>query len=424
MRYPPLDLPAQRQRELTIAALLDQLSGLAARQPVLMVLEDGHWLDPTTTELFERMIERLQTLPVLLLVTFRPEFAPPWTSYPHMTSLTLNRLGRRHSTEMIAAVAGGKPLPEEILAQIWAKTEGVPLFVEELTKTVLESGLLDDKGDRYELTGPLPPLAIPVTLQDSLMARLDRLAPVKEVAQIGSVIGREFSYALIAALSPLEKRALQEALSHLVGSELVFRRGTIPDATYSFKHAFVQDAAYGSLLKSRRQQLHARIAEVLEDRFPEQAEALPEILAHHCTQAGFVEKAINYWYRAGRRAMARSAMAEAVAQLNNGLEVLEGLPAGPESQRPELDLQLALGQALIAARGFAAPETGRAYARACELCRQVGNAAKFFQALYGKHAFHFERAELHVAYEVAQELLQLAEERDDGGAQAPNPRIG
>jgi predicted ATPase len=238
------------------------------------------------------------------------------------------------------------------------------------------------------------------------------------------VIGREFSYALIAALSPLEKRALQEALSHLVGSELVFRRGTIPDATYSFKHAFVQDAAYGSLLKSRRQQLHARIAEVLEDRFPEQAEALPEILAHLCSQAGFVEKAINYWYRAGRRAMARSAMAEAVAQLNNGLEVLEGLPAGPESQRPELDLQLALGQALIAARGFAAPETGRAYARACELCRQVGNAAKFFQALYGKHAFHFERAELHVAYEVAQELLQLAEERDDGGAQAPNPRIG
>jgi len=268
---------------------------------------DGHWLDPTTTELFERVIERLQTLPVLLLVTFRPEFAPPWTSYPHMTSLTLNRLGRRHSTEMIAAVAGGKPLPEEILAQIWAKTKGVPLFVEELTKTVLKSGLLDDKGDRYELTGPLPPLAIPATLRDSLMARLDRLAPVKEVAQIGAVIGREFTYVLLAALSPLEERALQEALSHLVGSELVFRRGTIPDATYSFKHAFVQDAAYGSLLKSRRQQLHARIAELLEDRFPEQVEPLPELLAHHCTQAGFVEKAINYWYRAGRRAMARSA---------------------------------------------------------------------------------------------------------------------
>ena len=224
-RYAPLNMPAQRQRELTIAALLDQLGGLAARQPVLMVLEDSHWLDPTSTELFERVIERSQTLPLMLLITFRPEFAPPWTSYPHMTSLTLNRLGRRHSTEMIAAVAGGKPLPEAILAQIWVKTGGVPLFVEELTKTVLETGLLEDKGDRYDLIGPLPPLAIPSTLQDSLMARLDRVAPVKEVAQIGAVIGREFSYQLLAALSPLNETALQEALSQLIGSGWRFAAG-------------------------------------------------------------------------------------------------------------------------------------------------------------------------------------------------------
>jgi predicted ATPase len=198
---------------------------------------------------------------------------------------------------MIAAVAGGKPLPEEVLGQIWAKTDGAPLFVEELTKTVLESGLLEDKGERYELTGPLPPLAIPTTLQDSLMARLDRLAPVKEVAQIGAVIGREFTYRLLAVLSPLPEPALQDALSHLVGSELVFRRGTIPHATYSFKHAFAQDAAYSSLLKSKRQQLHGQAAAALRDRFPDLTDKEPEILAHHCAEAGLADDAAAYWCR-------------------------------------------------------------------------------------------------------------------------------
>ncbi len=342
-RYPPPNLPAQRQRELTIAALVDQVSGLAARRPVLMILEDAHWIDPTTTELFERLIERSQTLPVLLLITFRPELTPPWTSYPHMTSLTLNRLGRRHSTEMIAAVAGGKPLPEEVLAQIWAKTEGVPLFVEELTKTVLESGLLADAGDRYVLTGPLPPLAIPATLQDSLMARLDRLAPVKEVAQIGAVIGREFSYPLLAALSPLDETALQDALSHLVGSELVFRRGTIPDAIYSFKHAFVQDAAYASLLKSRRQQLHAEVAQVLADRFPEITTTQPEIIAHHLTEGGLTEQAIDRWQRAGQLAAERSADAEAAAHYNRALERLRTTPESVKRNERELDLLTSLG---------------------------------------------------------------------------------
>ena len=422
-RYTPLDLPAQRQRELTMGALLDQLSGLAARQPVLMVLEDGQWLDPTTTELFERTIERLRTLPALLLVTFRPEFAPPWTSYPHMTSLTLNRLGRRHSTEMIAAVAGGKPFPEEILAQIWAKTEGVPLFVEELTKTVLESGLLDDRGDRYELTGPLPPLAIPATLQDSLMARLDRLAPVKEVAQFGAVIGREFSYGLLAALSPLEERALQEALSQLVGSELVFRRGTIPDATYSFKHAFVQDAAYGSLLKSRRQQLHGRIAAVLRERFPEAVEANPELMARHCAEAGLAKEAIQHLTKAGRQALERSANAEAVGHLSKGLSLLETLPAGPERDTAELDLLVALGPPLIATKGFTDQEVEKIYLRARALCQELGNATQLVPVLVGLANIHLLRADLRQARELGEECLALAQRHDDPGVRMAAHRM-
>ena len=421
-RYRPLGLPAQRQRELTIAALVDQLSGLAARRPVVMVLEDGQWLDPTSTELFERVIERVQTLPVLLLVTFRPEFAPPWTSYPHMTFLTLNRLGRRHSTEMIAAVAGGKPLPEEVLAQIWAKTEGVPLFVEELTKTVLESGLLEDRGDRYALTGPLPPLAVPATLQDSLMARLDRLAPVKEVAQIGAVIGREFSYQLMAALSPLDETTLQEALSHLVASELVFRRGTIPDATYSFKHAFIQDAAYASLLKSRRQQLHAEVAEVLRERFPELAESQPEILAHHCTEAGLATEAIGYWQRAGHRAAERSAYAEAAAHLGKGLELMGMLPERAERSEQELDLLTALGSILVSTKGHGSPEVATVYTRARELCRSLGDTPHLAPVLQGLRMHHMLRAELRPARMVAEELLALGERVQDAGCRLEGHR--
>jgi predicted ATPase len=409
MRYPPLTMPAQRQRELTIVALLEQIGGLAAHQPVLIVLEDSQWLDPTSTELFERVIERVQTLPVLLLITFRPEFAPPWTSYPHMTTLTLNRLARRHSTEMIAAVAGGKPLPAAILDQIWAKTEGVPLFVEELTKTVLETGLLEDRGDRYELTGPLPPLAIPTTLQDALMARLDRLAPVKEVAQIGAVIGREFSYRLLVALSPLEQTALQEALSQLIGSELVFRRGTIPDATYSFKHAFVQEAAYRSLLKSKRQQLHAQVAEALRERFPDVAESQPEVLAHHLTEAGLTIVAIGSWQRAGQLAAERSANAEAAAHLHRGLDLLQTLPESAERNEQELDLLTALGSLLMATKGHSHAEVARVYGRARDLCRSVSDTSHLAAVLQGLRLYHMFRAELAPAQEAAQELLALGE---------------
>jgi predicted ATPase len=359
-RYPPLAFSPQRQKERTFQALLDQLEGLAARQPVLAVYEDLHWSDPTTLELLELVIERVQRLPVLAIVTFRPEFTPPWRGRPHTTGLTLSRLSRRRGAALVAELTGGKGLPPEVLEQIVARTDGVPLFVEELTKAVLESGLLREEAERYVLTGPLPPLAIPATLHDSLLARLGRLAPVKEVAQIGAVIGREFSHGLLAAVAPLGDNGLKDALDQLVQAELVFRRGTAPEAVYSFKHALVRDAAYQSLLRSRRQQLHARIAQVLEERFPETVAAEPELLAQHCAEAGLAERAVEYWQQAGQRALTRSAMAEPIAHLTKGLEMLERLPAGPERHGRELSLQLALGSVLMSTRGFAAPETGRA----------------------------------------------------------------
>ena len=337
-RYPALTMTPEVQKRRTLLALLDQLEGLAARQPILALCEDAHWIDPSTLELLGLVIERIPQLRVLALITFRPEFQPPWTGYAHVTTLTMSRLGRRQGADLVARVSGGKPLPPEIVEQIVARTDGVPLFVEELTKTVLESGLLADAGDHYELTGPLPPLAIPTTLHDSLMARLDRLGPVKEVAQIGAVIGREFSYELLAAVAPMSANRLNDALEQLVNSELVFGRGTPPDAIYTFKHALVQDAAYQSLLKSKRQQLHARIVQVLEQRFPDVMDTKPELLAHHCVEGRLIEKAVAYWYRAGQQAIARSTLAEAAAHLAKGLEMLRvpagGFRAGPAGARP------------------------------------------------------------------------------------------
>nr|WP_283814628.1 adenylate/guanylate cyclase domain-containing protein [Bradyrhizobium australiense] len=293
-RYPPPNLDPQRRKEGTLKALFAQLAGLAADRPVLMVFEDVHWIDPISLELLELTVERISSLRVLLVITFRPEFQSPWTGDAHVTTLALNRLGRQHGAELVKCLTGNKQLPSAILDQITAHADGVPLFVEELTKAVLESGLLGDAGDRYVLNGPVPPLAIPTTLHASLMARLDRLAPIREVAQIGAAIGREFSYELLAALVPLPESTLQEAVDRLVHSELVFCRGRPPGATYTFKHALIRDAAYTTLLRSRRQELHARIAQVLEDRFPETVELHPEILAHHWSQAGLVEKAAFY----------------------------------------------------------------------------------------------------------------------------------
>jgi class 3 adenylate cyclase/predicted ATPase len=411
-RYPPFVLSPQRQKQMTLEALVAQLEGLAARQPVLALYEDVHWADPTTLELLDRVVDRVQTLPVLVVITFRPEFRPPWTGHAHVTALALNRLDRRHGAMLVEQVTG-KMLPPELVEQIAAKTDGVPLFVEELTKAVLESGLLKEAGDRYVLAGPLPPLAIPSTLHDSLLARLDRLAPLKEVAQIGAALGREFSHELLAAVAPLPEDELRHALDRLVAAELVFRRGTAPEASYAFKHALVRDAAYGTLLKSRRQQLHARIVRVLEERFPTMAEAEPELLAQHCTEAGLAERAVGYWYRAGQRALGRSATAEAVAQLGTGLEVLASLPDGPERWEKELGLQVALGGALIATAGYPAPETGRAYARARGLCDRLGRPAELFPVLRGQWNCHFVRGELRRAHELAERLVALAAGQDE-----------
>jgi class 3 adenylate cyclase/predicted ATPase len=410
-RYPALTLTPEAQKRRTLQALVDHLAGLAAQQPVHALYEDVHWVDPSTLELLGLVIERTHRLPVLVLITFRPEFQPPWTGQAHVTTLTMSRLGRRQGADLVARVTGNKPLPAKIVEQIVARTDGVPLFVEELTKTVLESGLLADAGDRYALSGPLPPLAIPTTLHDSLMARLDRLAPVKELAQTAAVIGREFSHELLAAVAPMSANLLGDALEQLVQSELVFRRGVPPDATYIFKHALVQDTAYQSLLRSKRQQLHARIAEVLEERLTDAGETGPEVVAQHLTDAGLIARAIPYWRRAGELAAGRSANVEAIAHLNKGLELVGTLPDAPEHLEEELALRIAIGGPLFATRGYPVPEVERTYRRAWALCEQLGRSAELFPVLRGLWNYHLGRGEQRQVYDLAERLIALAEEQ-------------
>ncbi len=308
---------------------------------------------------------------------------------------------------MVTILTANKPLPEEVLGQILTKTDGVPLFVEELTRTVLEAGLLKEEKDRYVLTEPLPPLAIPATLHDSLMARLDRLSPIKEVAQTAAAIGREFSHQLLSKVLTATEEGLEDALAQLAVAELVFRRGKPPQATYTFKHALVRDAAYESLLKSKRQEIHGRIAEALEQKFSEQAEVKPELLAHHLTEAGLIEPAIAYWRRAGLRAIERSANVEAVAHLTKGLELFSALPDSSARPQDELSLQAPLGSALTSAKGYSAPETGKALMRARDLCREVGETPQTFEVLYGVWNYHFVAGEVRDAYDIAEECLNL-----------------
>jgi hypothetical protein len=395
------NLSPQRKKDRTLEALIRQLEGLARQQPVVMVFEDAHWIDPTSHELLDLIVERVLSLPVLLIVTFRPEFQPPWSGQPQVSMLTLNRLDRRDRAALVAQIAGVQALPHAVVAQIGDRTDGVPLFVEELTKSVLESGV--------SLVG------IPTTLHDSLMARLDRLASVRLVAQIGAAIGREFSYQLLHAVSGVPGDELKAALARLVGSELVFQRGTPPEAVYSFKHALVQDAAHSSLLRRSRQQLHAQIAETLEIQSPELMDSQPELFAQHYAEAGLVEKSVAYWGKAGHRSAARSAMAEAAAQFQRGLDQLALLPDHPERQRLELEFSEALSAALIAAKGFAAPETGHAHACTRELWEQLGSPSEFFQIPYGQSIYHLVRGELDLAQRSAEDLLRLSRQRNDPG---------
>lgn len=413
-RRPP-NVSSQRKKERTLEALLRQLESLARRQPVLTVFEDAHWIDPTSRELLDLAVEQVRRLPVLLIATFRPEFQQPWTGRPQVSLLALNRLDRHDRTALIEQIAGGKALPDDVIDQIADRTDGVPLFIEELTKSVLESGVLRKEKDRYVLDAALPPFAIPTSLYDSLMERLDRLAAVRRVAQIGAAIGREFPYTLLLAVSRLTEDELQASLARLVASELVVQRGTPPDAGYAFKHALVQDAAHGSLLRTSRQQLHARIAKALETQSPELMDNQPELFAQHYGEAGLIEKSVIFWSKAGQRSVARSAMAEAAAQFQRGLDQLALLPQTPERQRQELEFWSALGAVLLAVKGYAALETGHAYARARQLWEQLGSPLEFLQVPYGQSVHHALRGELDRALHLDEDLLRLSGQRNDSG---------
>jgi class 3 adenylate cyclase/predicted ATPase/ABC-type transport system involved in cytochrome c biogenesis ATPase subunit len=407
-RYPPLALSPTQQRRRTLAALLDQFEGLACQQPILLSFEDAQWADATSLELLDRTVERMRQLPVLALFTFRPEFEPPWVGLPNVGTLTLGRLDRNDVESMVARVTGGRALPAEVMKQIVAKTDGNPLFVEELTKAVLEGDILVEDAEGYRLDGPLPPLAIPATLHDSLMARLDRLAPVKEVCQIGAAVGREFSYSLLRALVGRDETALRDALAQLEDAELVFRRGDPPEAIYSFKHALVQDAAYENLLKSRRQVLHRRIAETLRDQFHTMAVIQPEVVAHHFTQAGLSEAAIEWWIKSGDRALERSANNEAIAHLEKAISLAQGLADGPAQRLLRLRLQTTYGHALLHGRGHSQPETIAAFARARELAAGIEDTAARSSAYYGMWMVSFVRADLAPMREVAAASLRDA----------------
>jgi class 3 adenylate cyclase/predicted ATPase len=409
----PLDLTPQRRKDLTFRTLLGQLEVHAAQQPVLMLLEDAHWFDPTSLEIFSLVVERITSLPVLMIITARPEFAPPWPSHTHVSTVTLNRLGKHEGGALAFSIAKGKALPPEVLSHILAHTDGVPLFVEELTKTVLESGLLNDAGDRYVLRGPLPSLAIPSTLHASLLARIDRLAAVKDVVQTAAAIGREFSYSLIAVVAGLPEQDLRAALAKLVAAELIFQQGLPPDAKYLFKHALVQDAVYASLVRSRRQQIHAQIARALEERFPDVVASEPEMLAHHLTAAGLTERGVLYWKQAGQHASDRSAFVEATRHFNTGIELLKTLPDTPARTQQELALHIGLGAALIVTKGHGSVEVEHAYLKAHALCLQMGETPELAPVLLGLWRCYIARSQLRKSRELGENLLRLSQHNDD-----------
>jgi class 3 adenylate cyclase/predicted ATPase/energy-coupling factor transporter ATP-binding protein EcfA2 len=414
-RFTPIELSPQRKKERTLAALLRQLEGLARQQPVLMIFEDLHWIDPTSREFLDLVLARIDRLPVLLVATFRPEFQPPWTGQPHVTVMSLNRLGRGDGAAMVEQLAGNVALlPPDVIAEIVERTDGVPLFVEEMTKAVLEAGA--ERGLEIAASVPGAGLGVPATLQASLMARLDRLGPAaKGVAQIGAAIGREFSYELVVSVSELAEERFQDALQRLVDAGLVFQRGAPSTAKYLFKHALVQEAAYGTLLRRTRRQLHARIASSLESLSPELIDTQPELFAQHYGEAGLVEKSVTFWGKAGRRSAARSAMAEAAAQLQKGLDQLAMLPDSPERRLQELEFYSALGAALLAVKGQAASETGRVYALALRLWEQLGSPSEFVHLLWGQSTHHAHRGELDLALHLEEDLLRLSHKRNDSG---------
>jgi len=411
-RYPVLALEAQQRRQRTLQALRTQLEELARGQPVLMAFEDVHWIDPTSLELLSRMVEGIRTLPVLLLVTFRPEFAPPWVGQAHVTSLTLNRLGQRDVDAMIARLLDERALPPEVVVELVQRTDGIPLFIEEMTKAVLEASC---EAPRDATAIPSSTVAVPATLQASLMARLDRLGPAKEVAQIGAAIGREFSYPLLAAVAQRSDTELALALDRLTDAGLVFRQGLPPHASYLFKHALVQDAGYASLLRSRRQQIHGSIARALEQEFPAVVEAEPELAAYHFAHAGLPDRASTLYDLAGDRAASRSAYAEAVAQFKRALSQAAGLPHGAERRRRELALLLKLGPALGIREGPQSPQVGSVYRRAHEHAQALSDEPGLFKSTWGLWLNANISGRFEAAGERVQELVALGRRLQDDG---------
>jgi class 3 adenylate cyclase/tetratricopeptide (TPR) repeat protein len=412
-RYPPLNLSPQKRKEKILQAQLAQLEGLAARQPVLMVFEDIHWSDPTTRESLDLLIDRLPNLRVLAILTFRPEFAPPWIGRPHVTLISLNRLSPRQRSEMIVHLTGGKALPKDIADQIVDRTDGVPLFIEELTKTVVESGIVTETAAGYVAIGPVAPFAIPTSLHASLLARLDRLAPTRELAQIGAALGRSFSHQLISAVATMPQQQVDDALVQLVRAELIFRHGTPPDAEYTFKHSLVQDAAYSTLLRSRRQQLHGLISATLEREFSEIVQTRPEVIARHCTEANLVEKAVGYWLKAGQLALGRMALPEAIAHLDFGLAMLQKLGQSPQRDGLELQVRSALGTAWWARKGWMAEELVDALKPALEIAKALGQPGAIIQVLWGLWVYYLIRGNARESVTLAEEALRVAQEADD-----------
>jgi predicted ATPase len=421
-RYPALDLTPQRRRQQTLEALASQVAALSSQNPLLMIFEDAHWADPTSIELFSRIVDRVPTLRVLLIVTFRPDFVPPWVGQPHVTALTLNRLAERETSAIISRVVGNKLLPPSIRQDIIERTDGIPLFVEEMTRAVLEASE-EGAAEQTVSAVPSPALAVPASLHASLMARLDRLGPAKEVAQVGAAIGREFTHALLAVVVRKPEIELGAALDRVIGAGLLFRQGVPPHAAYLFKHALVQDAAYGTLLREPRRALHARIAAALEGQFAEIVESKPELLARHCTEAGLIEKAADLWGKAGQQSLVRSALAEAITQFTRALDQIAALPATPALRREQIKLQVALVNPLMHIKGYGAPETQAAMERArllIERAETLGEAPDdpllLFLVLYGFWTANYMAFEGDVCRDLAAHFLALAEKQ---GATVP-----
>ncbi|MGD8572302.1 MAG: AAA family ATPase, partial [Gammaproteobacteria bacterium] len=412
-RYKELQFTPVQKKQKTLETFLTLAMAISSKKPMVIVAEDLHWMDPTTLDLIGMFIDQVPTASIFLLLTYRMEFTPTWTPRSHMTQISVNRLTRDQTARMVKWLANNKDLPQELVQEITNKTDGTPLFVEELTKMVLESDLLIETDDRYQLTSPIASLAIPSSLQDSLMARLDRLGPNKELAQLSATLGREFSYSLLKAVAKPAETRFENRLAHLVYAELLYQRGIPPEATYTFRHALVHELAYQSLLKKTRQQYHYHISKILVGQFPHIIEESPEIMAHHCTEAGDYKEAVKYWLQAGKKAIQCSAITDAIVHLSKALSVLKQLPESVSTVEYELSIQASLGLAYMLSKGYAAPEVEKAYARAYSLCKIIGETEATFPVLCGLWEYFLVRGQFSTAEELGRQLLQIAQQTAD-----------